>query len=82
MPLLIGTDGGVPFPVAFTADGRNVSPELRWSSLPPGTRELALIVDDPDAPRAGKERAVRIAAEVRTELPRRKGAKKGRTARD
>jgi GntR family transcriptional regulator len=38
--------------------------------------------DDPDAPRAGKERAVRIAAEVRTELPRRKGAKKGRTARD
>jgi Raf kinase inhibitor-like YbhB/YbcL family protein len=38
-------------PSKFTADGRNVSPSLRWARLPPGTKELALIVEDPDAPR-------------------------------
>jgi Raf kinase inhibitor-like YbhB/YbcL family protein len=38
-------------PTKFTADGQNVSPTLRWGALPPDTKELALIVDDPDAPR-------------------------------
>ena len=45
-----GADG--PIPAKYTADGRNDSPPLRWSNLPPGTQELALIVEDPDAPRA------------------------------
>jgi Raf kinase inhibitor-like YbhB/YbcL family protein len=38
-------------PSKFTADGQDVSPTLRWGELPAGTQELALIVDDPDAPR-------------------------------
>lgn len=42
---------GAPIPVRHTADGEDLSPELTWSALPPGTRELALIMDDPDAPR-------------------------------
>lgn len=42
---------GQPIPTEYTGDGRNISPPLAWSSLPEGTKELALIVDDPDAPR-------------------------------
>jgi Raf kinase inhibitor-like YbhB/YbcL family protein len=41
-----------PIPTRFTADGANVSPPITWSGLPKGTKELALIVEDPDAPRA------------------------------
>ncbi len=37
-------------PVRFTCEGADVSPALKWSGLPQGTRTLALIVDDPDAP--------------------------------
>jgi Raf kinase inhibitor-like YbhB/YbcL family protein len=39
-------------PKKYTGEGPDVSPELRWSGVPEGTRELALVCDDPDAPRA------------------------------
>lgn len=45
-------DDGAPIPRRHTADGPDVSPALSWRDTPPGTEELALIVDDPDAPRA------------------------------
>lgn len=41
---------GNSIPAAHTCDGKNVSPPLFWSGLPPATKSLALIVDDPDAP--------------------------------
>ena len=41
---------GESIPVKYTADGEDVSPPLTWSGLPAGTKELALICDDPDAP--------------------------------
>lgn len=39
-----------PIPRQYTCQGTDVSPPLAWSGLPEGTRSLALIVDDPDAP--------------------------------
>ena len=37
-------------PSLYTCEGRDVSPELRWSGVPPEAKSLVLIVDDPDAP--------------------------------
>ncbi|HOY64295.1 MAG: putative kinase inhibitor protein [bacterium ADurb.Bin236] len=37
-------------PDRHTCKGVDVSPELHWSAPPSGTVELALIMDDPDAP--------------------------------
>jgi hypothetical protein len=37
-------------PAVYTCDGKDISPPLSWSGVPSGTRSLALIVDDPDAP--------------------------------
>ncbi len=42
---------GGRIPVRYTADGEDVSPPLTWSKLPEGTRAIALVCDDPDAPR-------------------------------
>ena len=41
---------GEPIPARYTCDGEDLSPPLEWKDLPPGTRSLALLVDDPDAP--------------------------------
>ena len=43
------TDGGA-IPKRYTCEGQDISPPLAWSGLPAGTKSLALIVDDPDAP--------------------------------
>ncbi len=37
-------------PSLYTCDGQDSSPPLSWSGLPAGTKSLALIMDDPDAP--------------------------------
>lgn len=34
----------------FGCSGKNVSPEVHWGHIPPGTKSLALTVYDPDAP--------------------------------
>lgn len=41
---------GAAIPVRYTCKGDNRSPPLRWSAPPADTAELALVVDDPDAP--------------------------------
>ncbi len=41
---------GGPIPARYTCDGADLSPALSWSGVPAGTRSLALVVYDPDAP--------------------------------
>lgn len=41
---------GREIPVRHTCDGEGISPRLMWDGVPSGTKSLALIVDDPDAP--------------------------------
>ena len=43
---------GASIPRRHTGDGEDVSPTLSWSGMPELVVELALIVDDPDAPTA------------------------------
>jgi Raf kinase inhibitor-like YbhB/YbcL family protein len=44
---------GEAIPERHSCEGDDLSPPLSWSDLPDGTRSLALICDDPDAPIAG-----------------------------
>ena len=53
MPLTIRSPAfadGAQIPARHTCEGADVAPPLDWRDLPRGTRSLALIVDDPDAP--------------------------------
>jgi len=53
MPLIIKSPSFIHdnvIPARHTCDGLDVSPSLTWAGVPLGTKSLALIVDDPDAP--------------------------------
>ncbi len=41
---------GENIPAKYTALRDDISPQLSWSKPPTGTKELVLIMDDPDAP--------------------------------
>ena len=43
---------GQPIDARYTCDGEDVSPALAWEGAPEGTTELALALEDPDAPGA------------------------------
>ncbi len=43
---------GEAIPRRFTGEGDDLSPPLTWTDAPPGARQFALIMDDPDAPTA------------------------------
>ena len=38
-------------PPRYTCEGENINPPLKAENIPEGTKTLALIVEDPDAPR-------------------------------
>ena len=41
---------GEYIPAKYTGEGKDVSPPLKWTDPPEGTKSFALIADDPDAP--------------------------------
>jgi Raf kinase inhibitor-like YbhB/YbcL family protein len=42
---------GERIPVKYSRDGENMSPPLKWTGPPEGTRSFVLVIEDPDAPR-------------------------------
>jgi Raf kinase inhibitor-like YbhB/YbcL family protein len=38
-------------PAQYTCDGDETAPPLSWSDVPAGTRSIAIVVEDPDAPK-------------------------------
>ncbi len=51
------SDGGtIPLKYSFNGmgcTGENVSPHLAWDDVPAGTKSIALVMHDPDAPTSG-----------------------------
>jgi Raf kinase inhibitor-like YbhB/YbcL family protein len=44
-------DANAKIPQKYSCDGEDAAPALAFGDMPAGARSLALIVDDPDAPR-------------------------------
>lgn len=42
---------GGEIPKKYTCDDADISPPLKWDTVPDGTKSVVLIADDPDAPR-------------------------------
>jgi len=57
-------------PSKFTCDGNDISPHLKWSEVPSGTKSFALSCKDPDAPGGNWDHwlLINIPAET-TEIP-------------
>lgn len=53
MPMLIESvfENHQPIPAKYTCDGDDVSPALKFMNIPKNAKSLAIIVDDPDAPK-------------------------------
>ncbi len=45
-----GFKNGQPLSKSYSGEGVDHSPRIEWTSLPKGTKELALVCEDPDAP--------------------------------
>jgi Raf kinase inhibitor-like YbhB/YbcL family protein len=43
-------EAGEPVPERYSCEGENVPPPLEWVGVPEGTAELAIVIEDPDAP--------------------------------
>jgi Raf kinase inhibitor-like YbhB/YbcL family protein len=73
---------GGSIPVIYTCDGDDMSPPLSWAGVPPGTKSLALIVDDPDAPDPAAPQRTWVHWVLYDIPPDSAGLKEGATSRD
>lgn len=60
---------GIPAAKGHATFGRNLSPGIRWSEAPPGTRSFAIICRDPDVP-SKADRVNKEGMTVPADLPR------------
>ncbi len=44
-------EGNTSIPPKYTCDGMDINPPIKFEAVPASAKSLALIVDDPDAPR-------------------------------
>src|SRR5881394_3675842 len=44
-------DNNEAIPAEFTCEGTEVSPPLSWSKVPAATKSIAILAEDPDAPK-------------------------------
>ncbi len=51
---------GGSIPAQYTCEGKDISPPLAWSGVPPNAKSMAMIVDDPDAPDPAKPQRVYV----------------------
>jgi len=61
MPLTLSSpafEHGQPIPQRYTCEGNDISPPLEWADIPAGTKSLALLVEDPDAPDPARPKRV------------------------
>lgn len=58
-------DGGA-IPSKYTCDGANAFPALTIGGVPPGAKSVALLVDDPDAPKKGFVHAILVGISPQT----------------
>lgn len=82
-------EDGEPTKTEQAADGDNASPAVKWGTLPPGTKSLAILFDDPDAAEPkpfvhwlvydipGQVKSLREGLPTDLVLPDPKGAKQG-----
>lgn len=47
----VAFSAGGAIPVAHTCDGPGQSPELSWTAMPDSATTIAIVMDDPDAPK-------------------------------
>ncbi len=74
-------DGGA-MAARYTCEGQDIAPAMQWDGIPEGTRSLALIVDDPDAPDPAAPRMVYVHWVLYNLPPDRGGLPEGVTSGD
>jgi Raf kinase inhibitor-like YbhB/YbcL family protein len=85
MPLSITSPAfqqGGEIPTGHTCEGADRAPALRFSGAPTGTKSLALIVDDPDAPDPKAPKMVYVHWVLHDLPPDCAGLPEGATAKD
>ncbi len=73
-------DGEIP--TDYTCESKDISPPLVWQGVPAGTRSLALIIDDPDAPDPAAPKMTWVHWIVFNLPPETTGLPAGTTAKD